>query len=79
MADQDKRARNRIRYAQQQHRGAILKHARELARSGEYAGSQSIIAKLKATEGFEIARARLEDPEFRAQLDRLCDMARKEN
>ena len=76
MADRDKRARERIRWAEDQQRRTILERARELARSGQYPGSESIIAELQVMEGFELARARLEGPEVREQLDRLCGVAR---
>ncbi len=76
MADRHKRARERIRWTKEQQRRAILERARELALSGQYPGSESIIAELQAMEGFELARARLEELEVREQLDRLCDLAR---
>ena len=76
MADPEKRARERIRWAEEQQRRTILERARELARSGQYSGSESIVAELQGEGGFELARARLEEPEVREQLDRLCDVAR---
>ena len=76
MADPEKRARERIRWAEEQQRRTILDRARELARSGQHSGSESIVAELQAMDGFELARARLEEPEVREQLDRLCDVAR---
>jgi hypothetical protein len=76
MAGRDKRARERIRWAEEQQRRTILERARELARSGRYPGSESIVAELQTLDGFELARARLEEAEVREQLDRLCDVAR---
>ncbi len=76
MPTRDKNAINRSRYAQERCRTAILKRARELARSGQYADSKSIIAELKGIEGFENAHAWLNDTALRAQLDQLCEVAR---
>ncbi len=76
MAKEAKNARERTRWAEHQQRRAVLAHARALARSGQYPGSESIIAELQSMDGFEVARARLEEPEVREQLDRLCDVAR---
>jgi hypothetical protein len=76
MPSRDKNAINRNRYAEERCRTAILKRARELARSGQYTDSESIIAELKGINSFESARARLKDTALRVQLDHLCDVAR---
>ena len=76
MPRRDKSAINRSRYAQERCRTAVLKRAREMARSGQYADSQGIIAKLKGMKDFESARAWLNEATLRAQLDHLCEMAR---
>ena len=76
MPRQDKNAINRERYAEARCRTAVLKRARELARSGEYANSKGIITELTGMKGFESALAWLMDTELRAQLDHLCAMAR---
>lgn len=56
-------------------RDRLLRHARELARTGVHANHQSILSRLEDLEGFADARSRLEERAFRAQLDRLCAMA----
>ena len=58
-------------------RAKVLNHARDLARSGEHAGHQSIILHLVALEDFEAVRGVFADRAVCAQLDRLCAMARK--
>ena len=57
-------------------RGRLLKQAQRLARSGQHADHATIILQLERMEDFEAAHARLEERAFRAQLDRLCVMAR---
>ncbi len=57
-------------------RGQVVREAQRLARSGQYADHATIIPQLERMEDFEAARARLEERAFRAQLDRLCTMAR---
>ena len=57
-------------------RGKVVELARRLARSGQHADHTSILPLLEPLEGFEAARIRLEDRAIRAQLDRLCTMAR---
>ena len=76
MPSRDKNAINRNCYAEERCRTAILKLARELARSGQYGDSESIIAELKGMNGFESARAWLKGTALRVQLDHLCDVAR---
>jgi hypothetical protein len=56
-------------------RDQLLRHARELARTGGYANHQSILSQLEGLEGFADARSRLDERAFRVQLDRLCAIA----
>jgi hypothetical protein len=58
-------------------RGKVLKRARDLARSGEYADHHSIIPHLAALEEVEAVRGVFEDRAFCAQLDKLCTFARE--
>jgi hypothetical protein len=58
-------------------RGKVLNHARNLARSGEHAGHQSIVLHLAALEDFEAVRSMFADRAICAQLDLLCARARK--
>ena len=58
-------------------RGQVMELARRLARSGRHANHMSIIQEIAHVDGFEAARVRLEDRAIRAQLDRLCVMARR--
>ncbi len=57
-------------------RAKVLNHARNLARSGAHPDHTSIIPHVEALEGFAEIKDRLGDRAFRAQLDRLCAMAR---
>ncbi len=57
-------------------RARLLKQAQQLARSGQHADHASIIPQLAHMEDFDAVRVRLEQRPFRAQLDRLCAMAR---
>ncbi len=57
-------------------RGQVVREAQRLARSGQYADHATIIPQLERMEDFDAVRARLEERPFRAQLDRLCAMAR---
>ena len=57
-------------------RGKLLNHARALARSGVHADHKSIIPHLEAVDGFAEVRSRIEERAFRAQLDRICALAR---
>ncbi len=57
-------------------RGRVVRRARDLARSGQYPDLAAIIPLLEPLEGFTAARARFEDRALRAQLDRLCTIAR---
>jgi hypothetical protein len=56
--------------------GQILREAQRLARSGHHADHTTIIPLLQHLDGFEAARARLEDRAVRFQLDSLCAMRR---
>ncbi len=57
-------------------RGKVVMQAQRLARSGQYADHKAILPLLERMEGFEAARARLEEPAIQVQLDRLCAAAR---
>lgn len=57
-------------------RHKIVQQAQQLARSGQHADHRTIIPLLEELAGFAAARERLEDCTIRAQLDRLCTMAR---
>ena len=57
-------------------RGKVVIQAQRLARSGQHADHTTIVPLLEHLDGFEAARARLEDRALRFQLDRLCAMAR---
>jgi len=54
----------------------VFNHARDMARSGAHTDHKSIIPHLESLDGFAFAHRRLQDRAFRAQLDRLCAMAR---
>ena len=57
-------------------RHKVVAEAQRLARSGQYPDHTTIIPLLQRMEGFEAARARLEEPAIQVQLDRLCAAAR---
>jgi hypothetical protein len=57
-------------------RTSVVRYAQDLARSGQYYDLAAILPELEPLEGFSAARARLEDRALRAQLDRLCALAR---
>ena len=57
-------------------RHKVVQQAQRLARSGQHADHTTIIPLLRDLEGFEAARARLEEPAMQVQLDRLCAAAR---
>ncbi len=69
----DRQQANRALYRR---RAKVMDHARALARSGEHADHKSIIALLTAQEDDATIRNGLEAYAFRAQLDRLCALAR---
>jgi hypothetical protein len=56
-------------------RERVVRRARELARSGQYANLAAIQPELEPMEGFAAARTRLDDRALRAQLDQLCAIA----
>ncbi len=56
-------------------RERLVRRARELARSGQYANLAAILPELEPLEGFAAARTRLDDRALRAQLDQLCAIA----
>lgn len=57
-------------------RHKVVQQAQRLARSGQHADHTTILPLLQHMEGFEAARARLEDRAMRLQLDQLCAAAR---
>jgi hypothetical protein len=57
-------------------RHKVVQQAQRLARSGQHVDHTTIIPLLRDLEGFEAARARLEEPAIQVQLDRLCAAAR---
>ncbi len=57
-------------------RRKVVAEAQRLARSGQYADHTAILPLLQHMEGFEAARARLDERAMRAQIDKLCRMAR---
>ena len=71
---------NKAAKARYRRRASLLNFARDIARSGRHADYTGVIRELEAMEGvlqgLSAAQARLEDPAFRAQLDRLCVKAR---
>ena len=60
-------------------RAALLEQARNLARSGEHAGVESIMTAMQGVEAFDDVRHWFEDWAFRHQLNRLCAIARASN
>jgi hypothetical protein len=62
--------------ARARQRAKIMEIARDLARSGWHADHTTILQELEAMEGFSSAQIRIDTPAFRAQLDKLCAMAR---
>ncbi len=62
--------------ARTKRRAKLVELARQLARTGRHADHTTIVRELETSEGFEEARVRFEDRAFRAQLDKLCAMAR---
>ena len=57
-------------------RARLMTHARDLARSGVHADHTTIMPLLEGMEEFAAIRDRFEWRAIRAQLDRLCAMAR---
>lgn len=58
-------------------RAAVLEDARNLARSGRYADWAAVQAVAEAVNAFQAAESWFRDPAFPAQLNQLCDLARK--
>jgi hypothetical protein len=58
-------------------RVAVLNHARNLARSGRYAGWEAIQADTQSFSDVSGAERWFSDPAFRAQLNHLCEFARQ--
>ncbi|MDF2971081.1 MAG: hypothetical protein K0R61_1531 [Microvirga sp.] len=59
-------------------RSRVLKHGRNLARSGRHSDHREIIAKLRQLPDSDLVEDRwLEDPGFLEQLDLLCAKARR--
>lgn len=56
-------------------RWKMMNQARQLARSGQYADHAPILAQIEAEADFEKVRRWLDERAFRAQLNRLCEMA----
>ena len=55
----------------------FLQQARELARSGRFNTYHAVEAELRHVEGFSAAQRWFKDPNFRAQLAKLCERARE--
>ena len=58
-------------------RAAVMNHARNLARSGRYNGWEAILADMQTVSDLSDAERWFNDPAFRAQLNRLCELARE--
>ena len=56
-------------------RWKMMNQARTLARSGQYADHTPILAQIETEAGFEKVRRWIDERAFRAQLNRLCEMA----
>ena len=71
---------NKAAKARYRRRASLLNFARDIARSGRHEDHAGVIRELEALwdalPDFALVSPRLEDPAFRAQLDRLCAMAR---
>ena len=55
----------------------VLDYARNLARSGRYADCEAVQAETRAFIDLSPAETWFSDPAFRAQLNQLCELARK--
>jgi hypothetical protein len=53
----------------------VLNRARSLAQSGSYADFTSIIVAMRDVEGFDTAQHWFAESAFRAQINRLCELA----
>ena len=56
-------------------RWKMMNQARQLARSGEYSDHVPILAQIEVEVGFEKVRRWIDERAFRAQLNRLCEIA----
>ncbi len=56
-------------------RWTLMNQARTLARSGQYADHAPILAQIETEAAFERVRRWIDERAFRAQLNRLCEMA----
>jgi hypothetical protein len=56
-------------------RWKMMNQARELARSGQYTDHEPILAQIEAEAGFDKVRRWMDERAFRAQLNRLCEIA----
>ncbi len=56
-------------------RWKMMNQARELARSGQYTDHEPILAQSEAEAGFDKVRRWMDERAFRAQLNRLCEIA----
>jgi hypothetical protein len=60
-------------------RWKMMNQARQLARSGQYADHAPILAQIETEAGFEKVRRWIDERAFRAQLNRLCEMAQSKH
>ena len=60
-------------------RWKMMNQARTLARSGQYTDHVPIMAQIEAEAGFEKVRRWIDERAFRAQLNRLCEMAQSKH
>jgi hypothetical protein len=56
-------------------RRTVLNRARTLAQSGSYTDFSGIVAAMRDVEGFDTAQRWFAEAAFRAQLNRLCELA----
>ena len=63
--------------AQYRARARLIKRAQDMARSGHHANADSIAAALEADDEFHLVRVWFADARLRAQLQRLCMLARE--
>jgi hypothetical protein len=56
-------------------RWKMMNQARQLARSGQYADHAPILAQIEAEPGFEKVLRWIDERAFRAQVNRLCEIA----
>jgi hypothetical protein len=55
----------------------VLQKARALARSGRFSTIHAVESELREVEGFAAAQRWFEDPNFRAQIAKLCQHAKQ--